>query len=369
MIVLLNGSLATSLLNFRRPLLKELLARGHAVHASAPQMDEQTWAGLSDLGIVVHDVPLQRTGTGLVADLAYFRALRRLMRGIGADYVVNYTIKPNIWGSLAARSLGVKSASMVTGLGYAFAADGGFKQRLLGYFAKRLYRAATRANEKVIFQNPDDIRDFAASGALVDPNKAVRVNGSGVDVSRFAAAPLPSEPRFLMIARMLGAKGVREYAAAAKSLRDEGVDWPFTLVGPFDPQPDGIGEHEVDGWVGAGEVDYRGSANDVLPYLQDCSVYVLPSYREGTPRSVLEAMACGRAIITTDTPGCRETVEDGWNGILVPPRDADALALAMKMLGNDAKARENMGERSRERAVKQFDDAAVARAVCNALGL
>lgn len=367
--VLLNGSLASSLVNFRGPLIREMIARGHEVHVSAPDIDPATRTALNELGATVHAVPLQRTGTGIRADLAYLRAMRGLMQAIGPDLVVGYTAKPNIWGSLAARSLGIRSASMVTGLGYAFIETGAWRQKLLGGVSRLLYRAATGANSHVIFQNPDDVRDFRAAGCLADVGKVALVNGSGVDTGEFAPVPLPDQAQFLMIGRLLANKGVREYVAAARSLRASGHRWRFVLAGPIDPGPDSISQIEVDGWIAQGAIEYLGSLRDVRPALAEASVYVLPSYREGTPRSVLEAMAMGRPIVTSDAPGCRETVTDGVNGLLVPVGDADALARAMERLGEDAELRRTMGARSREIAVGKYDAKAVAASVCDILGM
>ena len=343
MIVLLNGSYAPSLVRFRGPLIQAMIARGHTVHCTAPDISADVRAELAGWGAQVHEVALSRTGLGLGGQLAYFFVLRRLMQQIRPDLVVGYTIKPNVYGSLAARSLGIRSASMVTGLGFAFANTGSAVQRLAMRLSRGLYRLATMANAQVIFQNPDDLADMIAAGCLDDPGKARMVNGSGVDLAHYAPAPLPDVPVFLMIARLLVAKGVREYAAAALSLKQRNPDWRFLLVGFLDEGPDGISAAELDGWQ-AGGVEFLGELADIRPAMRDASVYVLPSYREGTPRSVLEALAMGRPVVTTDAPGCRETVVDGHNGLLVPVGDAAALEAALSQLGSDAGLRARMAE-------------------------
>ena len=366
--ILLNGSTAVSLLNFRGPLIAELAGRGHEVHVSTPDLGDVDAAKLRALGAEPHDVPLARTGLNPFADLIYYRAMRRLLSEVRPDLCLSYTIKPNIWASLAASSLGIRSASMVTGLGYTFIGGRGARQRVIGRFARTLYRAATKANAVVIFQNPDDLTDFVDAGCLSDPAKARLVNGSGVDLTYFTPAPLPGEPVFLMVSRLLGNKGVREYAAAARRLIGEGRKARFQLAGFIDEGLDGISPHELQQWITDG-IEYLGHLDDVRPALRAASVCVLPSYREGTPRSVLEAMAMGRAIVTTDEPGCRETVVDGVNGLLVPARDENKLAQAMAELIDHPQRRAAMGAQSLELARAKYDVKTVNAVLLNHLGL
>lgn len=370
--VFLLGSYAPSLLNFRGPLIRALLDAGHCVSVGAPDISTELRARLESMGATVFETPLQRRGTGLRADLTYYRTLRRVLRIARPDVLLTYTIKPNIWGALAAASVGVRSYSMITGLGYAFTDIGGrpsFGRRLTGVVARRLYRAATRRNHRVIFQNPDDREDFIRMGCLADPSKSAIVNGSGVDMSHYAPVPLSDEPVVLMIARLLGAKGVREYAAAALTLRAHYPSARFLLVGPFDNGPDSIGPAEVEQW-GAGGLEYLGSVDDVRPLIAKARIYVLPSYyREGTPRSILEAMAMGRPVITCDLPGCRETVEHGVNGLLVPGRNSQVLAAAIaRLLDNPAEA-QAMGEASFALVARKYDVRHVNRAIMEIMGL
>ena len=343
--ILLSGSHGPSLLRFRGKMIEAMVASGHRVHASAPDIDDQLAQAIRALGAVPHCVALARTGLGPIADLQYFRGIRRLLRDTGADLSLSYTIKPNIWASLAARSLGVRSASMVTGVGYAFIESRSLRQKLVQLVARLLYRAATNANELVIFQNPDDRDDFIDAGCLADPGKARMINGSGVDLNYYAPAPLPEQPVFLMAARLLGNKGIREYADAAVGILTRRSDARFLLAGYIDEGPDGIDPAELQRWIGGG-IEYLGALDDVRPAISSASLFVLPSYREGTPRSVLEAMAMGRPIITTDVPGCRETVIDGVNGLLVPARDAKALAEAMERMIERPQLRREMGDQS-----------------------
>ena len=366
--LLINASFAPSLLNFRGRLIETLVARGHRVHVTAPDIGQSIAEDLEALGATPHKVAFARAGRNPIADLRYFLAIRALMRRIGPDLVLSYTIKPNIWASLASRSLGIPSASMITGLGYVFIAGRGFARKIAGFVSKALYRAATAANRVVIFQNPDDRADFIAAGCLRDPGKARMVNGSGVDLKVFAPAPLPDQPIFLMLTRLLGNKGVREYAAAALDILSRRRDCRFLLGGFVDDGPDGIDPRELEGWVSGG-LEYLGPLEDVRPAIRRSSVYVLPSYREGTPRSVLEAMAMGRPIITTDVPGCRETVVDGVNGLLVPARDSASLAAAMERLIDQPGARARMGERSLELCRSKYDVDLVNAAMLRHLSL
>lgn len=370
--ILIVASAAPSLVNFRGPLIEALLARGLEVHAAAPGLrdDGKVRSWLEARGVVCHDAPFARTGLNPFHDILALFRLRRLMRRISPGLVLTYTVKPNIWGALAAASLGIPSVAMVTGLGYAFTDNGRASplQRLLRHILRRLYRAATDRNCKVIFQNPDDRDDFIAAGCLRDPSKAGMVNGSGVDIAHYARVPLPDAPVFLMIGRLLNAKGVREYAEAAAELRQRHPQARCLLAGPFDPGPDGISRRDLDAWVAAG-LEYLGALDDVRPAIAQARVYVLPSYREGTPRSVLEAMAMGRAIVTTDVPGCRETIRHGVEGYMVPPRDGAALADAMSIMLREPARTAQMADAAFARAQEKYDVGSVNREMMNLLGL
>lgn len=366
--ILLNGSLASSLVNFRGPLIRLLLARGHRVHVTAPGIDGETAQTLQNWGATVHSIDLARDSVGLLGDLRYCAALRSRCRQTRADLVINYTIKPNIWGAIAAAGTGARSASMVTGLGYAFIPGTGIRRKAMQRIARGLYRIATTLNSVVIFQNPDDQRDFIAAGSLGDPMKARLVDGSGVDIASFAPAPLPFEPVFLMISRFLWTKGLREYAEASLSVLDELPSARCLLVGYGGSGPDVVPEEEIARWQDAG-LEVLGELQDVRPALASASIYVLPSYREGTPRSVLEAMAMGRPIITTDAPGCRETVIEGVNGLLIPVGDSAALAQAMRRLAGDAATRSAMGLASRRIAEERYSDITVSEMLVGHLGL
>lgn len=354
---LLIASLAESLVNFRGPLIAALQARGLQVHVAAPGLSEgdATRQWLQAQGVVVHSVALRRTGTNPLADLHTLWSLWRLMRRVQPDHVLAYTIKPVIYGSLAAWLAGVpRRFALITGLGYAFQQQG--QGSALQALVQRLYALALARVQTVFFQNPDDEALFRQR-ALVGPGaRTCVVNGSGVDVAAFCVEPLPpGPPCFLLIARLLGDKGVREYAQAARRIRAVHPGVRCLLVGWIDTNPDAIAQHELDAWVAEGSIEFLGRLTDVRPAVAACSVYVLPSYREGTPRTVLEAMAMGRAVITTDAPGCRETVVHGDNGFLVPVQSVDALEQAMLQFVHHPALAAAMGQRGRQVAESKYD--------------
>ncbi len=368
--VFVLAGFAPSLLNFRRELLVGMVRAGHEVVAGAPDFTPTVEAGLREIGVTCRSVPLRRTGMNPVEDLRLWRALKQLFRSESPDVLLSYTIKPVVFGSLAAQSAGVpRIHSLITGLGYAFLGET-WKQRLIGGVARMLYRAALRHNGRVFFQNPDDRALFSQLGLLASESQAVVVHGSGVDLVRFAQVPAPVDPmRFLLVARLYREKGIREFVGAARIVRQRYPQARFHLVGAADSNPSALGEAELTGWEREGIIERTGWVEDVRPHFRTASVYVLPSYREGTPRTVLEAMAMGRAIITTDAPGCRETVEDGYNGFLVPPKQVGPLADAMGRFLADPSLVGSMGNNSRELAERKFDAEAVAAVMLREMGL
>jgi len=357
--VLILASLASSLVNFRGPLISALVAKGYQVHAAAPGLtvDTGTAEWMSGQGVICHDVPISRAGLNPLADLFALFALTRLMRRVNPDAFLGYTIKPVIWGTLAAWLAGVpKRFALISGLGYAFTGQAQGKRALIQRAARWLYAQALRRSNLVFFQNPDDETEFMRLNLIRTGLPTHIVNGSGIDTKAFSPTPLPTGPtRFLLIARLLGDKGIREYAAAAEKLSALYPEIEFHLVGGHDPNPDAIRPDEIRAWHEAGHIIWHGELTDVRPSIAAVHVYVLPSYREGTPRTVLEAMAMGRPIITTDAPGCRETVIDGDNGFLVPVRNAQALAEAMQRFLDEPALVCSMGHRSREIAERKYD--------------
>ena len=353
--------------NFRGDLLRELIRRGHEVVVTGP--DQTDVEKITALGARFVEIPMNKTGTSIRADLRYCRALTKFLRAEKPQVTLGYTVKPCIYGAIAAWRAGVPAiASMVTGGGYTFIATS-LKARLLGWVVRTLYRHAFRKATHVIFQNSDDRREFCERG-LADPAKCLVVNGSGVNLEHFRPVPLPGRTTFLMISRLLRSKGVGEYLEAARLVKQKFPDARFGLLGKFETQmQDALPREYVQKFVDDGIVERFEETSDVRPYYADCSVYVLPSYREGTPRTVLEAMATGRPIVTTDTQGCRETVRDGENGFLVPVRQIAPLADKLAFFLEHPAAIATMGAASRQYAEEKFDVVKVNEAICACLGL
>lgn len=376
---LIIASYPASILKFRGALIAAIQQSGFEIHIAAPEFRNypEERDNLRALGYIVHDIPMQRTGTNPVADLSTLLALYSLMKTIKPDYMMGYTIKPVIYGLLAAKIANVPHRfALITGLGYAFqgAEAQNYKKSNLQKLMHQLYSTALASAQIVFFQNPDDEALFKKMNILKPTASTKVVNGSGVDISEYNVLPFPisnnePSPRFLLIARLLGDKGVREYAQAAILVKAKYPQAQFDLVGWIDDNPDSIQQQELDSWVDEELFNFWGKLSDVKPAISKCSVYVLPSYREGTPRTVLEAMAMGRPIITTDAPGCRETVIDGCNGYLVPVKTINELAAAMEKLILKPDLITTMGAASRRLAEDKFDVDAVNQAMLAEMGV
>lgn len=370
---LLLAGFPGSLITFRKQLITALLNEGLELHVAAPGLlaNESVMAELNQLGVITHDIPMQRTGMNPIADISTLLALWVLMRKIRPKYFLGYTIKPVIYGNIAAWLARVpKRFALITGLGFTFVGDGGGGRGSLRALAQGLYKKALKYCHMVFFQNPDDEALFRQLNIVGSAAVTCVVNGSGVDVAQFDVVALPEKrAHFLLIARLLGDKGVREYVDAAGRVKRRYPDARFDLVGWIDANPNAITQSELDSWVAGSEINFLGRLSDVRPALSECSVYVLPSYREGTPRTVLEAMSMGRAVITTDAPGCRETVVDGYNGFLVPVKDADALSAAMLRFIEQPELVAQMGKHSRLIAEDKYDVHKVNAEMLKGMGL
>ncbi|MDC5855132.1 glycosyltransferase family 4 protein [Vibrio europaeus] len=359
MVFLIVSNKADTLVNFRLDLIKDIQAQGKVVHACAPQLDESSPSGrlLTSIGVIVHPVPVSRTGLNPFFDTLTFVSLLRLVYQLRPDEILSYTIKPVIWGGLASALFRVKGRySLITGVGYALAnTQGGIKYRLVQSLARKLYKFALRYSHKVFFQNPDDLKLFRDLGIISSRTSARVVNGSGVNLELFTPSPLPQKTTFVFVGRLLFDKGIREFAIACKALKTKYPNAIFKIAGGLDVNPESISDMQIQSWVSEGFVEYLGEVKDIREVLADSSVIVLPSYREGVPRSVLEAMAMGRAVVTTDAPGCKETVVDGINGYLVTPRSAESLAIAMEKILQNPSILNSMGKASLNLAVERFD--------------
>lgn len=375
---LMISSFLPSALNFRGKLLEALRTQGFDIHIFAPEIQQfpEELKQLQALGYQVHEIPMQRTGTNPISDLKALKSMYRLICSIQPDYVLSYTIKPVIYGTLAAWLAKVPHRfALITGLGYAFQNIECSKRSFFQKMVHGLYAQALKHAEKVFFQNPDDLKLFQTMQLLDTQKPAVVVNGSGVNVQDFELMPLPLNEKgevkasFLLIARLLGDKGVREFAKAAEIIKAQYPDVEFHLVGWIDDNPSAISPQELERWIANKSLNYWGKLSDVRPAIAASSVYVLPSYREGTPRTVLEAMAMGRAVITTDAPGCRETVVNGNNGYLVAVKSVDDLVEAMQYFIADPKLMVYMGQRSREIALNKYDVHQVNKHMMTEMGM
>ncbi len=367
------ASYAPSLLLFRGGLIGDMLARGHRVICFAPDFDDETRQAVHALGAECQDYPLARTGLNPLADLKAQRALVRAFRAIRPHVVMGYTAKPAIYASLAAARIGVEHiVPMITGLGYAFLEGQGRKAAIVQRLLKRLYRKALRRSHAVIFHNKDDYRVLADMRVIAPTLPVHIVNGSGVDLERFATMPLPPLTDgnglvFLMIARLVRYKGIFEFVDAARAVKAKAPAARFVIVGPEESGPAGFPVEQLREYEDV--VEYLGSHVDVRPALGKCHVYVLPSYGEGMPRTVLEALAVGRPVITTNARGCRETVDERVNGCLVPIGDARALAEAMESFLHRPDLIPAMARASRQKAERVFDERLVNRMMLQVLGL
>ncbi len=343
---------AWNLLNFRSGLIRAFQDAGYEVVAVAPP-DEYV-PHLSALGCRFVPLPMDNKGTHPGRDLLLIWRFHRLLNRERPTVYLGYTVKPNVYGSLAAHVLGIPVINNISGLGAVF-----IKNSWLTRLVRGMYRLALSRSTKVFFQNEDDRRMFVSFG-LAAQKVTDLLPGSGVDLAKFAQVSLPdqSPTRFLLIARMLWDKGVGEYVEAARQLKCRGSNADFCLLGFLDVQnPAAISRKQMDAWVEEGVVRYLGVSDDVRAEIAAANCVVLPSYREGTPRTLLEAAAMGRPIITTDAVGCREVVDDGMNGYLCRPRDAADLAEKMeRMTALSPGELEVMGQRGRQKVEREFDE-------------
>jgi len=320
--------------NFRGDLIKDMIAHGNEVYVTGP--NEDFVEDIMALGVKEFiEVSFVKDNTSVLGDLAYLKKLRKVMVENKPDLVFGYTIKPVIYGSMAAKSAGVKKIyAMVTGLGRIYA-SGGFKTNIVRLVTKMLYKIAFKACNKVIFQNNDDIKELVTQNYLSE-SKTAKVDGSGVNMSRFIRTELPEQPVFLMVSRVIREKGVMEYCNAARAVKRKHPEARFILLGGFDVSIGALKKEDIEPYIVDGSIEFPGEVKDPVTFYQNSSVFVLPSYyREGLPRTILEAMASGRAVITTDWPGCREPIKNGENGFMIPIKNCDVLAEKMEVLINE----------------------------------
>lgn len=357
--VALLGNSAQSVLDFRSSLVRRLCAIGVEVDAYAPDYSDESKRKVEALGATAIDYSLQRSGLNPIADLKTIGELRRKLSARKPDAVLSYFVKPAIYGTLAAWLAEVpKRIAMLEGLGYGFATAAGLplRQKAAAVISKRLLRIALKRAHVTLVLNEDDRNTITAVTGLAG-SKIVNIGGIGVELDRFPLLPVSAPATtFAMAARLIAEKGVLEYVEAARCIKRSHPDAVFLLLGAVDLNPGSLKGEQIEQWVAEGIVEWPGRVDDVRAWLSRADVFVLPSYyREGVPRSTQEAMALGRAIITTDHVGCRETVDDGVNGFLIPVRDVGALVTAMKHFLDDRDLARSMGLESRRLAEIKFD--------------
>ena len=352
--IAVNTRWAQNLFNLRKELVEAWVADGHMVTAIGELPEDEFAPRCNQKGFNYRQIRIERNGVNPVTDISSYFQIKSILKEINPDIVFCIYAKAIAYGSWAARSAGVKHIfPLVSGLGTMFNTNS-----LKGAVVKRimclLYKNAFKGSEKVIFQNRDNLSTLL-NLRLLDEDKSVIVNGSGVDLNRFTFTPINNNRTFLFVGRLLRDKGIREYIAAAKIIKAKFPDSRFIAVGDIDTNPTSLSESEVAQYQETGLIEFKGYQTDVRPFISEANYFVLPSYHEGTPRSVLEAMAMGRPIITTDAPGCRETVIEGRNGFLVPVRNVEALAEKMETLLYDFDLAKKMGQESRRIAESKYD--------------
>jgi glycosyltransferase involved in cell wall biosynthesis len=339
----------------RLPIALAAIAEGYEVHLACQFTGHET--ELAAHGIVLHSLSLSRSGIGLFAELKSFMQMARVIRKVKPDLLHLVTIKPALYGGVIGRLLRVPGRIIsVSGLGYIFISQT-LKARLLRPLIAFSYKIALKhESTKVIFQNPDDQALLERVGAIRS-EQGVLIRGSGVDVEHYQMQPEPlGIPVVLLVARLLKDKGVYEFVDAAKKLHQQNFPVRMVLVGEPDPgNPNTVEEAAITQWVTAGTVEYWGFRENINMTIAESNLMVLPSYREGLPKSLLEAAACGRAVITTDVPGCRDAIENNVTGILVPVRNSEQLAEAIKQMCTNEQRRYEMAAAGRQLALREFD--------------
>ncbi len=357
-----------SLIGFRMDMLKEFVHSGHKVIAAGNERSRDWEPILEKYGIIYHQIEVSRNGINPFTDWKTFLQIKKLIVACKPDKIFAYNAKAVIYGCLAAKLIGKTGIyALIAGLGSIFRGKG-IKNACIRQIMSMQYKFALKNISAVIFQNTDDSGDFVRQG-IVKQEQVRIVNGSGVNCEHYKITPLPATVCFVMVARLLKDKGIIEYLNACRVLKKSYPHIRCMLVGPYDSNPSAIKPDELQPYIDDSSIEYMGSQKDVRPYISQSSVFVLPSYHEGTPRSVLEAMAMGRPILTTDAPGCRETVQPGLNGFLVPVADYQALAEKMEYFVNHPEIIPAMGKQSRLLAETKYDVDKVNHAIMEIMNL
>jgi glycosyltransferase involved in cell wall biosynthesis len=366
-------SQAFSISNFRGPLIRKLVEKGVKVYALAPDYDEASRVAVQLLGAVPVDSSMSRTGMNPLKDISDFLRLSFQLRKLQLDMTFAYFSKPVIYGTLAACLASVPNRfAMIEGAGYVFAEENKSSTRLclLRAFVTCMNRFSLSRVKRVFLLNSDD-KDLFVNSGMVSSEKVKLLDGIGLDLEHYQnVKPILQPICFILVARLLREKGVYDYIQAVRKIKEVHPKVRFLLLGNMDLNPGSISESEVRGWVSEGLVEWPGHVSDVRIWIKQASVFVLPSYyREGLPRSTQEAMAMGKPVITTDAPGCRETVDEGVNGFIVPVRNPKALTKAMLKFIDQPELIKKMGVSSRKLAEKRFDVQKINEQILATMGI
>ena len=367
--IMVLSSHTPSLFWFRMNMMRSFIEYGTEVVAVG-NMSEDKWAAqFKKNNIRYKSIPVSRNGLNIFSDIKTFTALKKLIKIERPDKIFVYQAKTIVYGTLAAHIVdkSIEIYPLVAGLGSIFRGEG-IKNKLIRKILSIQYKISFRYANAVIFQNNDDL-NFCVKLSLVNREKTRIINGSGVDTNFFVKTPLPNDRCILYIGRLIADKGIREYLETCRRLKIKDATIKCMLVGPYDSNPSAITPEELKPYIDGKIIQYFGEQKDVRPFLQKCSVYVLPSYHEGTPKTVLEAMATGRPIVTTDAPGCRETVLNEKNGFLVPVKNIDALENSVWKILSDSELATAMGNESRAIAETKYNVKLVNETIIDIMNL
>ncbi|XMB85739.1 glycosyltransferase family 4 protein [Mycoplasmatota bacterium WC44] len=357
-----------SLFWFRIDMMKELIKHGHSVVAIGSEPEKDWNCRFNEYNIDYRQFSIKRNGLNPFKDLRSFIELYSLIKKENPDKIFAYQAKTIVYGSIAGKLNGIKEIYLlIAGLGSIFRGVG-FKNKVVKSLMKIQYKVACKFSNKVFFQNKDDMKEFI-DNRLIQEEKVVIINGSGVNLEKFKPTPIPSEPAFLFIGRLIKDKGILEYLNACELIKIKHPNTRCLLVGPYDSNPSALKTEELKPYIEKGIIEFFGEQKDVRPFISQCSTFILPSYHEGTPKTVLEAMAMGRAIITTDAPGCRETVTEGENGYLITVKDVDGLVIKMEILIENQRICHDMGKKSLDIVRNKYDVKIVNNSIMKTMGL
>lgn len=366
--ILVISSYSISLVNFRFDLLKDLVGEGYEVIALGPDYDENTIKDLKEIGVRFRFFHLQRTGFNPIKDFQTIKNLRKIFKEEKPDFILPYTVKPVLYSNLAKNSK-IKSINWITGLGFYGLESKTLKDKISKFIMTCLYKISLKKNDVIVFQNEDDVKFFKRKGILKG-NKYKLTPGSGININQYAySLPITDTVKFLFVGRLIEAKGIHIFIKAAEVLKSKYQNIEFIVVGGLDEgNPNAVQKEELDNLAQQGIVNFVGQVNNVIDYINDSSVFVLPSmYREGVPRSILEALSVGRPIITTDNVGCRETIIKEYNGVLIAKNNVQELIDAMEFFCNNKDKIIEYGENSRQLAKDKFDVTIVNKIMIDSL--